>query len=120
MNPHRHFLPMFCVFVLITTSWLAMSPQEASAQTVTLCYKNRTIQVPSYQANNYAANGATFGACGEPQFSLLVTNTNDAGPGSLRQVILNASSMTNAFIEVTFAANVTNTIRLTSGEIVIT
>jgi hypothetical protein len=45
----------------------------------------------------------------------VVTNTNDSGPGSLRQVIQEACS--DAF--VTFAPTVTGTITLTSGELVI-
>jgi hypothetical protein len=115
MNPHRCFLPMFRVFVLLSSGLFAMLPQESSAQTLTLCYKNQTIQVPAYQLNNYLENGATVGSCGAPLPSSVVTNTNDAGAGSLRQAILNA---TNAGY-ITFAANVTNTITLTGGEIVI-
>ncbi len=48
---------------------------------------------------------------------LLVTTTNDAGSGSLRQAIFHASSFEYDY--VTFAKNVTNTIRLTSGELVV-
>jgi ELWxxDGT repeat protein len=43
----------------------------------------------------------------------IVTNTNDSGPGSLRHVIANA----NNGAVITFASNVTDTIKLTSGEI---
>jgi len=49
--------------------------------------------------------------------NLLVTNSNDSGPGSLRQAVFDASSMEDD--TVTFAPNVTNTITLTSGEIAI-
>jgi len=48
---------------------------------------------------------------------LLVTTTNDTGPGSLRQAILNASPITAETI--TFAPHVTETITLTSGPIVL-
>ncbi len=50
--------------------------------------------------------------------SLIVTTTNNAGAGSLRQVLFNAESLTNPVIS--FASNVTNTITLTSGELAIT
>ncbi len=49
--------------------------------------------------------------------NLLVTNSNDSGPGSLRQAILDASPMETDII--TFAPDVTNTITLTGGEIVL-
>ena len=46
--------------------------------------------------------------------TITVTNTNDSGPGSLRQAILNASSGDT----INFAPSVT-TVTLTSGELVI-
>src|SRR5436305_4164131 len=46
--------------------------------------------------------------------TITVTNTNDSGPGSLRQAIFNASSGDT----ITFAPSVT-TVTLTSGELVI-
>jgi hypothetical protein len=49
--------------------------------------------------------------------TLVVTTTNDAGAGSLRQVIFDSESATNPVI--TFAAGVTNKIILTNGELVI-
>jgi hypothetical protein len=48
---------------------------------------------------------------------LVVTNSNDSGPGSLRQALLQASSF--EYDVITFATHVTNTIRLTSGELVV-
>jgi len=48
---------------------------------------------------------------------LMVSNTNDAGAGSLRQAIFRSSSF--EFDYITFASNVTDTIRLTSGELVV-
>jgi hypothetical protein len=48
---------------------------------------------------------------GDPNGSILVTNTNDAGPGSLRQAILNANAHPGADT-VTFAAGVSGTIAL--------
>ncbi|HEX4950980.1 MAG TPA: hypothetical protein VFZ34_30255, partial [Blastocatellia bacterium] len=48
-----------------------------------------------------------------------VTNNNDANAGSLRQAVLDANAAAGADT-IVFAANVTGTITLTSGEIVIT
>ncbi|WP_170113227.1 Calx-beta domain-containing protein [Ahniella affigens] len=48
-----------------------------------------------------------------------VTNTNDSGAGSLRQAVLDAEGAAGADT-VEFAANVTGTITLTSGQIAIT
>ncbi len=48
-----------------------------------------------------------------------VTNTNDAGPGSLRQAVLDANANPGAD-EVLFASTVTGTIPLTSGALKIT
>jgi predicted outer membrane repeat protein len=47
--------------------------------------------------------------------TIQVTNNNDAGPGSLRQAIIDAA----AGDEITFAATVTGTITLTSGQLFI-
>src|SRR5262245_61522139 len=47
-----------------------------------------------------------------------VTNNNDAGPGSLRQAVLDANTLPGADT-ITFAANVTGTITLLTGELVI-
>ena len=204
MNPPLCFLRLSCVFGILITGSLAMSPQEACAQgdqLVTMCFRCRTVQVPSYLSSRYAAYGATYGPCPpftvfttQPQSqtryvggnvtftsaacsqiyqwrfnggnlsgatnanyaitnvqishagnytvvardgrgfetsapatltvltsavpSLLVTTTNDSGPGSLRQVILSAESVANPI--VTFAAHVTGTITLATGEIPIT
>ena len=53
---------------------------------------------------------------GDPSGSMTVTNTNDAGPGSLRQAILNANAHPAADT-ITFAAGVSGTIALsTLGE----
>jgi fibronectin-binding autotransporter adhesin len=49
-----------------------------------------------------------------PPATLVVMNTNDSGPGSLRQTILDAYP---SEATVTFAAHVTNLIGLTSGEL---
>ena len=192
--------------LLLMAFWFMASPQEACAQgdqLVTMCFRGRTIQVPFYLAQRYAANGATYGPCPNRPFfttqpqsqtryvggdvtftsaayaspaptyqwrfnggnlngatnanytitnvqishagnytvtasntvasemsmvatltvltsavtSLLVTTTNDAGAGSLRQVLFDAASVTNPVIS--FAAHVTNTIVLTNGEIAI-
>ena len=43
-----------------------------------------------------------------------VTNTNDAGPGSLRQAVLDANALSGAD-EILFDSSVTGTLALTSG-----
>lgn len=52
-----------------------------------------------------------------PTTMFIVTNNNDSGAGSLRQAIANANFSTNTVI--TFAPNVTGTITLTSGELLV-
>jgi 1-phosphatidylinositol phosphodiesterase len=61
-----------------------------------------------------------------PVRDLLVTNTNDAGPGSLRQAVLdanmaspNSTSFPNAYADIRFAPGLSGqTITLTSGQLV--
>ncbi|HTS18717.1 MAG TPA: choice-of-anchor Q domain-containing protein [Verrucomicrobiae bacterium] len=106
-------------------SWLSVSPTNgtsagmANAHTVSYTtasltpgLHNATITITSASATN------------SPQtipvsldvLSLAVSNTNDSGPGSLRQAILYA----NAFGGGTIAfSNVTGVITLTSGELII-
>jgi hypothetical protein len=67
--------------------------------------------------NATLGDGSDIGAVEIGSASLAVTNTNDAGPGSLRQTILDASPIDAD--TVTLAPNVSNTITLTSGEIVL-
>jgi fibronectin-binding autotransporter adhesin len=49
------------------------------------------------------------------EYPLLVTNTSDSGPGSLRQALLDASNVDTVF----FAAGLTGTITLTTGELLL-
>lgn len=51
--------------------------------------------------------------------SFTVDNTNDAGPGSLRQAILDANAAAGADV-ITFGPGATGTITLTSGQLLIT
>ena len=71
----------------------------------------------SAYTNANLGDGSDIGAVELSSLPLPVTTTNDAGPGSLRQAILNASPVDTEI--VTFAPNVTNTIRLTTGELVV-
>jgi hypothetical protein len=67
--------------------------------------------------NATLGDGSDIGAVEIGNETLLVTTANDAGPGSLRQAILDASSAEQD--TVTFATHVTNVITLTSGPLVI-
>jgi hypothetical protein len=76
----------------------------------------RTYDNPSV-SNASFGDGTDIGAVEFGSATLLVTNINDSGPGSLRQVIVDASSLEQD--TVTFATNVTNVITLTTGPLVI-
>jgi hypothetical protein len=67
--------------------------------------------------NAGGGDGSDAGAFELGPAALVVVNNNDHGPGSLRQVILDASPAEND--QVTFAANVTGAIVLTNGELAI-
>ena len=54
-----------------------------------------------------------------PATTFTVTNLNDAGPGSLRQAVLDANA-TAGFDTITFQSGLAGTITLTSGEMAIT
>ena len=62
----------------------------------------------------------TTGMLGKVIVNPVVTNTNDSGPGSLRQAILNANAATAAdFIVFDSSFNTARTINLTSDELLI-
>ena len=75
-------LAMRSIALLATTS-LAFFVGENAAfaqagdQLVTLCFRNRTIQVPFYLVNRYTANGATIGPCPTSTTSWLVDGAED-------------------------------------------
>ncbi len=50
---------------------------QAGDQLVTLCFRNRTIQVPFYLVSRYTANGATIGPCPTSTTSWLVDGAGD-------------------------------------------
>jgi hypothetical protein len=77
----------------------------------------RTYDHPN-NPNAPGGDGTDIGAAeiGWP-ITLLVTHSKDSGPGSLRQAILDASPWEGD--SVAFAPSVTNTITLTSGQIVL-
>jgi hypothetical protein len=69
--------------------------------------------------NGFLGDGSDIGAVEIPApVALIVSNTADSGIGSLRQAILNAN--TDGGDIITFARNVTGTITLTSGQLLIT
>lgn len=72
-------------------------------------------------ANAAGGNGSDIGACeissGETP-RLLVYNTNNSGAGSLRQAIVNVATYNVGTI--IFASNVTGTIILSGGELIVT
>ena len=67
--------------------------------------------------NAAAGDGSDIGAVEIGAVTLTVIDTNDSGAGSLRQAILNASPIEGDTI--TFSPNVTNVIKLMSGELLI-
>ncbi len=67
-------------------------------------------------ANAVGGDGSDIGAV-EVYPNWVVTNTNDSGTGSLRQAILDASSINDDIIS--FSPGVTGTILLTGGELLI-
>ena len=70
-------------------------------------------------ANANGGDGTDIGAVESPTRLFTVLNTNDSGPGSLRQAILDAN--TNAGMDVIeFAPSAYGTITATSGELLIT
>jgi hypothetical protein len=66
--------------------------------------------------NATLGDGTDIGAVEYGPLTWVVTNSNNSGPGSLRQAVLDAAPTEDDTI--TFAPSVTNTITLTSGEIV--
>ncbi|MEO7677023.1 MAG: immunoglobulin domain-containing protein [Verrucomicrobiota bacterium] len=66
MKSRQYFSGATCAFVLLLIALL--SPQIGLSQTdlVTMCFRGRTIQVPSYLVSRYTANGATIGPCTPP------------------------------------------------------
>ncbi len=71
-------------------------------------------------ANATGGNGSDIGAfeAQNAACSTVVTSTNDSGAGSLREAVI-CSNLTPGTQTITFAAGVTGTITLTSGEMVI-
>ena len=63
------------------------------------------------------ALGAAFAGAGDAQ-AALVTNTNDSGPNSLRQAVLDTNGGADDLI--IFSVAVTGSITLTTGELPIT
>jgi hypothetical protein len=105
---------------------LTMMPQTGSAAidngksfglTIDQRGRPRTFDNPSVP-NAGGGDGTDIGAVEVGPVSIIVSNTNDSGADSLRQAILNASSSEGDIIK--FATNVTGTITLTTGELLIT
>jgi hypothetical protein len=69
-----------------------------------------------YVTNAVGGDGADIGAVETGLRTLLVTNKNDQGPGSLRQALATANSTADVST-ITFASNVVGAITLTSGEL---
>jgi hypothetical protein len=66
-------------------------------------------------------NGVDIGAFElQDSKSLVVTNTNDSGAGSLRQAIIDANENGGVSDTITFQSGLSGTIALTSGEMLIT
>ncbi|MGO9246038.1 MAG: choice-of-anchor Q domain-containing protein [Verrucomicrobiia bacterium] len=105
--------------------WLSVSPTNGASAgltvTHTVVYSTASLTAGLYNA---ALTISSPDATNSPQtipvsltvLSLVVSNTNDSGPGSLRQAILNANTGGGGII---LLSNATGTITLTSGELVI-
>jgi len=50
----------------LALSVLRPAVSQGQSTTTTLCFRGRTITVPSYLASRYEAAGATVGGCGGP------------------------------------------------------
>ena len=75
-------LAMRSIALLATTSLAFLVGEnvafaQAGDQLVTLCFRNRTIQVPFYLVSRYTANGATIGPCPTSTTSWLFNGTGD-------------------------------------------
>jgi hypothetical protein len=75
--------------------------------------RGRTRPFDNPNPNAPAGDGSDIGAFEISPATLLVTNTNDTGAGSLRQTVLDASSFESDIIQ--FAPNVLGVIRFTNG-----
>ena len=71
----------------------------------------------SYLNNAVGGDGSDIGAYEVNPSSLVVSNNNDSGPGSLRQALQDAGGSDSD--SVTFASNVTGVITLTNGLLVV-
>jgi len=69
--------------------------------------------------NASGGDGTDIGAVESPIFAYVVSNTNDSGPGSLRQAVLDANAHAG-MDAIEFVTNAYGTIKLTSGELLIT
>ncbi len=106
---------------LFSGAWSGTIPANASTN-VTVAFTPTAVQ--TYGGPITVVSDATSGlntinasGTGVPRnCDLLVTSSNDSGPGSLRQAILNANGCGGGAIEF---SNVTGTITLTSGELLV-
>ncbi len=96
------------------SSWVTITSGASGTGNGTVIY--------SVALNSGAARTGTIIIGGQTftinQLSLLVTNLNDGGAGSLRQAVLNANATSGNDI-ITIQASLTGTITLTGGEIAV-
>jgi|GEM_PF-862947 len=110
-------------FVGMNDSATAGSGQLKSYTLVDTSTGNETTVTPVanpnafYPATGVADNTTAWGFVDHTYTTWVVSNTNDSGPSSLRQAILNANVGGGGSI---LLSNVTGTITLTSGELLIT
>lgn len=66
MKSFKHFLAL--AFAIVAGLGAAVTSAMAAGDDLQLlCYRNRTIQVPSYLVSRYVFKGATAGACAVTQ-----------------------------------------------------
>lgn len=66
MKSSKHFL-VLAIAVVVGLGAVLTSAMAAGDDLQFLCYRNRTIQVPSYLVPRYVFKGATAGACAVTQ-----------------------------------------------------
>lgn len=63
MRKNKRFAMLLLAVVAGSTAFSLVTPVLGQTTLVTMCFRNRTIQVPSYLVPTYQAQGARPGPC---------------------------------------------------------